>query len=102
MSMTRLQVDVIGYAAAAMTTVSFVPQLLRVVRLRSARDISLGMFLIFSMGVALWLVYGLQQHSMPVTLANGVTLVLSLSILGLKLKFDRRATDVRQPDGAPR
>jgi MtN3 and saliva related transmembrane protein len=48
MIISRVEIDVMGYAAAAMTTVSFVPQLLRVIRLRSSRDISLGMFLIFS------------------------------------------------------
>ncbi|MGC9198749.1 MAG: SemiSWEET family sugar transporter [Acidobacteriaceae bacterium] len=90
MIITRHQVDLIGYAAATMTTVSFVPQLLRVIRLRSARDISLGMFLIFSMGTFLWLVYGLFTHSGPVMFANAVTLVLSLSILVLKLWFDRK------------
>jgi len=102
MSLPHGQAEAIGYAAATLTTVSFVPQLLRVVRLRSARDISLGMFLIFSVGVALWLVYGLVEHSMPVTLANAVTLALSLTILALKLRYDRRATDPRQPGRAPR
>jgi len=91
MIVTRHQVDLIGYAAATMTTVSFVPQLLRVIRLRSAREISLGMFLIFSLGTFSWLVYGLFTHSGPVMLANAVTLVLSLSILALKLWFDRRS-----------
>jgi MtN3 and saliva related transmembrane protein len=94
--------DGIGYAAATMTTVSFLPQLIRVVKLRSARDISLGMFLIFTLGTTLWLVYGLLSRSVPVWLANGVTLVLSASILFLKLRFDRRAADPIQPAGAPR
>jgi MtN3 and saliva related transmembrane protein len=83
-------VDTIGMAAAICTTVSFVPQLIRVWRLRSARDISLIMFLVFSPGVFLWLLYGVSIHSLPVILANGATLTLSLAILGLKLRFDRR------------
>jgi MtN3 and saliva related transmembrane protein len=62
-------IDFIGYVAATCTTLSFLPQLIRVVRLRSARDISLGMFLIFSVGTALWLTYGLLAHSKPVTVA---------------------------------
>ena len=82
-------IDLIGYAAATGTTVSFLPQLIRVVRLRSARDISLGMFLIFSAGTALWLTYGVLSRSWPVAGANAVTLVLSISILVLKLRFDR-------------
>jgi MtN3 and saliva related transmembrane protein len=84
-------IDFIGYIAATCTTVAFLPQLVRVVRLRSAREISLGMFCVFSMGTALWLTYGLLSHSMPVVLANAVTFVLSLSILVLKLRYDREA-----------
>ena len=102
MSISRLGIDMIGYAAATMTTVSFVPQLLRVIRLRSARDISLGMFLIFSAGTFAWGVYGLLVHSAPVWIANSLTFALSVSILGLKLRFDRRATDSDQPAHAPR
>lgn len=80
-------VNAIGMVAAVCTTVSFVPQLLRVWRLRSAREISLTMFLVFSLGVFLWLVYGIYIHSVPVILANAVTLVLSLAILALKVRF---------------
>jgi MtN3 and saliva related transmembrane protein len=102
MSISRIEINIIGYAAATMTTVSFVPQLLRVIRLRSARDISLGMFLIFSAGTLTWGAYGLLVHSPPVWIANGLTFALSLSILILKLRFDRRATDADQPAHAPR
>ena len=97
-----VQYNDIGYAAATMTTISFLPQLIRVVKLKSARDISLGMFLIFSAGTFGWLVYGLLSHSAPVWIANAVTLVLSVSILLLKLKYDERATEPVQPGGAPR
>jgi MtN3 and saliva related transmembrane protein len=83
-------VNAIGMAAAVCTTVSLVPQLIRVWRLRSAREISLTMFLVFSLGVLLWLVYGICIHSMPVILANVVTLGLSLAILALKLRFGSR------------
>ncbi len=89
--MRQETIDLIGYAAAACTTVSFLPQLIRVVRLRSARDISLGMFSIFSAGTAMWLTYGLLSHSWPVAAANALTLVLSLAILLLKLRYDRDA-----------
>jgi MtN3 and saliva related transmembrane protein len=84
-------IDFIGYVAATCTTISFLPQLIRVVKLRSARDISLGMFSIFSIGTALWLTYGVLVHSAPVAAANAVTFVLSISILVLKLRFDRHA-----------
>jgi MtN3 and saliva related transmembrane protein len=102
MTMPRIAIEVIGYMAAVLTTVSFVPQLLRVIKLRSARDISLGMFLIFTAGTFAWLVYGVLAHSRPVWIANSVTFVLSLSILVLKLRFDREATRSPQPAGAPR
>lgn len=84
-------IDFIGYVAATCTTLSFLPQLIRVVRLRSARDISLGMFMIFSVGTALWLTYGLLAHSKPVIAANAVTFVLAISILVMKLRYDRNA-----------
>jgi MtN3 and saliva related transmembrane protein len=90
-------VEKLGFAAAFCTTTAFVPQLVRVIRLRSARDISLPTFLMFSIGVFLWLLYGLYTGSKPVIASNGVTLVLSLSILILKLRFDRNAMEEMEP-----
>jgi MtN3 and saliva related transmembrane protein len=82
----------IGFIAAFCTTAAFVPQLVRVLRLKSARDISLPTFLLVSIGVFLWLVYGIDTGSRPVIASNSITLGLSLSILYLKLKYDRNAT----------
>jgi MtN3 and saliva related transmembrane protein len=101
MMIVQQDINIIGYCAATLTTISFLPQLIRVVKLRSARDISLGMFLIFTTGTGFWLLYGLLSHSPPVSIANSVTFVLSLSILILKLRFDRHAVE-SQPAGAPR
>lgn len=84
-------IEFIGFAAAFCTTVAFVPQLVRVVRLRSAREISLPTFLLFSVGVFLWLIYGVRTGSKPVIVSNIFTLVLSLSILALKLRYDGRS-----------
>lgn len=92
MTPTPHWVDVTGFAAAFCTTTAFIPQLVRVVRLKSARDISLGTFLLFSIGVFLWLLYGIYSGSRPVIASNGFTLILSISILILKLKYDRNAT----------
>jgi MtN3 and saliva related transmembrane protein len=78
----------IGFAAAFLTTAAFVPQLVRVIKLRSARDISLGTFLMYSVGLALWLVYGFYTGSKPVIASNGLALVLSVSILIVKFKYD--------------
>lgn len=83
--------DLIGSIAAFCTTLSFLPQLARVWRRKRADDISLTMFLLFSFGVACWLVYGLGIGSLPITVANGLTLTLALAILVLKLKYDHRA-----------
>jgi MtN3 and saliva related transmembrane protein len=84
-------VELIGFVAATCTTAAFVPQLVRILNLKSAREISLPTFLLFSVGVFLWLLYGLYTGSRPVIASNTVTLVLSLSILYLKLKYDRNA-----------
>lgn len=82
-------VDAVGFAAATMTTVAFVPQVLRIVRTRSAHDISWWMFGIFSLGVALWLAYGLMLDALPVVFANAITLALAVSILVLKWRYGR-------------
>lgn len=82
-------VEALGFIAAFCTSAAFLPQLLRIVRLRSARDISLPTFLMFSIGVFLWLLYGLYTGSKPVIASNCVTLVLSVTILVLKLRYDR-------------
>jgi MtN3 and saliva related transmembrane protein len=84
-------VERVGFMAASCTTMAFVPQLIRVYQLKSARDISLPTFLLFSIGVFLWLIYGIYAGSKPVIASNTVTLVLSVSILFLKLKYDRNA-----------
>jgi len=84
-------VEITGFTAAFCTTTAFIPQLLRVYRLKSAREISLPTFLLFSIGVFFWLIYGLKSGSKPVIASNVVTLVLSVSILILKLKYDRNA-----------
>lgn len=86
----RWALEWIGSTAAFSTTASFVPQLVRVWRRKSASDISLTMFLLFSFGLVCWLIYGVGIGSAPVTVANAATLALSLAILVLKLRYDRR------------
>lgn len=79
--------ELLGHIAGALTTGAFVPQVLHVLRTRQTRDISLATFVLFVLGVALWLVYGLQVGAWPVVVANAVTLVLALVILGAKLRY---------------
>ena len=73
-------------AAAFCTTVAFLPQVIRTWRTRSTGDLSLGMFLVFTTGIFLWLVYGLYVHDLPLIAANSVTFVLSGTILFFKLR----------------
>jgi MtN3 and saliva related transmembrane protein len=81
---------VLGYAAAICTTASFVPQVLRVWRTRSADDISAAMYVLFIAGLALWIAYGLALRAWPIVVANSVTIALAGTILGLKWRFARR------------
>lgn len=78
--------DWVGYAAALLTTAAFLPQMMKSIRSRETSHISLGMYVLFCSGVALWLVYGLMLHALPIILANIVTLVLSGTILFMKLR----------------
>ena len=83
--------DLLGLAAGSLTTVAFVPQIFRIVRTRSAHDISWWMFGTFCTGIALWLWYGIRVDALPLILANVVTLVLALTILFLKWRYGRDA-----------
>jgi MtN3 and saliva related transmembrane protein len=77
----------IGYGAATLTTVSFVPQAWLTFRTRDVRGISLGMYGAFTIGVGLWLAYGLLLGAWPIVAANAVTLALALAILLMKLRY---------------
>jgi MtN3 and saliva related transmembrane protein len=77
----------IGLVAGAMTTFAFLPQVIKTYQSRSAKDLSLSMFLIFCTGVLLWLVYGISINALPVIIANAVTLVLASMLLIFKLTF---------------
>jgi len=98
--MNEIYVEWIGLAAGALTTIAFVPQLLKIQATRSGRDVSMRTFLIFSTGVALWLAYGLFIGSAPIILANIVTLALALTIIVLKIRYARhrpRQDDIKIP-----
>jgi MtN3 and saliva related transmembrane protein len=78
--------DIIGAAAAVLTTASFFPQALHVLRTRDTRAISLTMYALFTAGVALWGAYGLMTMQWSIIVANGVTIVLAILILSLKVR----------------
>jgi len=84
-------ITLIGSIAAVCTTAAFVPQVIRVWRLKRADEISLITFLVLSIGSLVWLTYGLFISSLPVIAANGVTFILVLAILILKVTWDRKA-----------
>ena len=79
-------IDAIGIAAALLTTLSFVPQAILVIRTRQTQGISLAMYAMFTTGVAAWLVYGISLGAMPIILANAVTLALASIILLIKIR----------------
>lgn len=80
-------ITAIGFIAAVLTTVSFLPQVFKIWQTRSANDVSLGMYLLFTVGVALWLIYGIYMQSWPIILSNLITLILASAVLAMKLKF---------------
>jgi MtN3 and saliva related transmembrane protein len=80
-------VEVVGSVAAFFTTIAFVPQVIQTWKSQHARDLSLGMFSMFTLGVLLWLVYGLLIGSWPIIIANIITAGLAGTILYFKLRF---------------
>jgi MtN3 and saliva related transmembrane protein len=82
--------DAVGYAAAVLTTISFVPQVWHTWRTRDVAGISLGMYIVFATGVFLWLVYGMLAGAWPIVVANAITLALALAILAMKLRWGGR------------
>ena len=85
--MGAMNLEWFGYAAAVLTTSSFIPQALKTIRSRNTSGISLAMYMIFTLGVAFWLIYGIAVRSGPMILANTVTLGLATAILAMKLRF---------------
>jgi MtN3 and saliva related transmembrane protein len=82
--------ETIGYVAGTLTTISFIPQAWLSWKTRHTAGLSLGMYAIFALGVALWLGYGLLIGAWPVILSNSITLVLALFILSVRLRHGPR------------
>ena len=80
-------VDWLGLVAGCLTTISFLPQVLLTWRTKKAEGVSLGMYAFFTIGVALWLVYGIMLGAWPIIIANFVTLILALFVGVMKLRF---------------
>lgn len=80
-------ITLLGLAAGGLTTVAFLPQFIKVWRTRSAGDLSLPMYVVICSGIFLWLLYGIAIGSIPVILANAVTLVIAGGILIMKIRY---------------
>ena len=81
--------DIVGSLAAVLTTISFLPQAWHSFKTKDVSGVSLGMYSVFTVGVALWLVYGLLLRAWPIVVANVITLGLAVAILGMKVVFGR-------------
>jgi MtN3 and saliva related transmembrane protein len=77
----------IGYIAGTLTTISFLPQVIRTWKMRETKDFSLAMLLLFATGILLWTVYGIWTGSLPVILANVITFLLIMILLAMKIKY---------------
>ena len=78
-----------GFIAAALTTLAFLPQVIKTWRTQKAEDVSIFMLLMFITGLLFWIVYAIQTHALPVLIANIITFILNLTILTLKLIYGR-------------
>ncbi len=89
-----MHVELIGYIGAFMTTAAFFPQTWQVIRTRDTRSISLAMYILFTLGICFWLIYGVMIESFPVTIANAITLVLSSIILYMKINETKAVQEI--------
>lgn len=80
-------ITLIGSAAAALTTISFLPQVARIWRTKHTHDLALATYIIFALGVSLWFCYGVMIRSVPIMAANGITFVLAIYIVAMKVKY---------------
>jgi MtN3 and saliva related transmembrane protein len=87
LNISPLITEWIGYTAAALTTFSFAPQAWLTYKTKDVRGVSLGMYSVLSVGLFLWLLYGLSLNAWPVVAANTVTLMLTFAILAMKLRY---------------
>lgn len=85
--MTKILIEAVGYIAAILTTISFLPQALKIIKLKKADEISLTMYLLSASGTFLWLVYGLLMGNLPLILANAISCSFGIIIIFCKIKF---------------
>lgn len=87
--MEAIIIEILGYISATLTTIAFLPQIIKTLKTKSAKDVSMGMFVLFTTGVFLWIIYGALTNTMPVLIANAVIFCLALTQIILKIKYDK-------------
>lgn len=80
-------IEIIGFMAAFSTTISFLPQAVKTIRTKDTSGISLSMYVVFTVGTFLWLMYGIMYPSLPVAVANAITFIFAGIILVYKIKY---------------
>lgn len=85
--MEKFHIGLLGMLAGTLTTMSFVPQVIKILRTKHTKDISLGMYVILTSGIFLWMVYGFFLEELPIILFNIITLVLCVIVLGMKIRY---------------
>jgi MtN3 and saliva related transmembrane protein len=79
--------EILGFLAAILTTISFLPQVIKIYKSKETKSISLTMYVVLSLGILMWLIYGIHLNSLPIILANSVTAILTLFLISMKIKF---------------
>ncbi len=88
--MEKIIIEILGYISATLTTIAFLPQIIKTIQTKSAKDVSMGMFVLFTIGVFLWIIYGILTRTYPVLIANAVIFCLALTQIILKIKYDKK------------
>ena len=87
--MDQINIEIFGYFAAVLTTIAFVPQLLKTIISKKAEDVSLTTLVMFLTGVGSWIIYGFRIQSKPILIANVITFILNLLILIFKINYTK-------------
>jgi len=88
--MEKFYIDILGYFAASLTTIAFIPQVLKTLKTKSAKDVSTGMFVFFTTGVFLWILYGFANDNKPIWISNLIIFCLAVTQIVLKFKYDKK------------
>ena len=98
MTLDLSSAEIFGFAAATLSTIAFLPQVIKTWKTQSAKDVSYALLLTFSTGCFCWVIYGYQADAKPVMIANSFTLALNLAILAMKFSFENGSKTASQED----